>query len=148
MKSDLSDRYLSRTRLGISKRWTVLAFLFLLSALVLPHSLHAQAGRTFSWKYRFDPPGQQGREWKQIGSSKWLERLESGRQNNFTVTKRPAMVEGNRGQIVEREDHALSVFIPDTNAQGNNPDWLRVWRKGDTHWLPLGRIVAPPVYTY
>lgn len=115
----------------------------------IPNNLAAQAqARQLSWTYRYDPPGQQGRTWTQVGPTRWIELCQSGQQNNFTVVNAAATVEGNRGQIVEREDHALFVFVPNANAQGVNPDWLRVWKKGDAKWSLLGNFSIPKRYTY
>jgi hypothetical protein len=120
--------------LGFARTFPLLTLLVALSLSALPICLQAQVARKFSWTYSYDPPGQRGREWTQLGPSKWVEVCQSGQRNTFTVTNRSATVAGNHGQIVERDDHALSVFIPNDNAQGKDPDWLRVWRRGDTKW--------------
>jgi hypothetical protein len=123
-------RRVTASSLGFARTFPLLTLLVSLSLSALPICLQAQAARKFSWTYSYDPPGQRGREWTQLGPSKWLEVCQSGQRNTFTVTNRSATVAGNHGQIVERDDHALSVFIPDANAQGKDPDWLRVWRRG------------------
>jgi hypothetical protein len=102
--------------------------------------------RQLSWNYQYDPVGQQGRTWTQIGSGGWVELYEAGQHTHFTVMEPNANLEGNSGQVVESDGEDISVFIPDTTANGTDPDWLRLMHPGDTEWTRLAQFIAaqPP----
>ncbi|WP_263352732.1 hypothetical protein [Acidicapsa acidisoli] len=98
--------------------------------------------RQFTWKYQFDPVGKQGRIWTQIGDCDWIELYEAGQHTHFAAIEANANLEGNSGQVVESDGKDISVFIPDTTANGTDPDWLRLMHPGDTEWAPLAQFIA------
>lgn len=97
--------------------------------------------RQFSWLYPYDPVGQQGRIWTQIGASDWVELYEAGQHTYFSVLEAGIALEGNNGQIVESEGRDILVFIPDANAGGVDSDWLRSKHPGDAQWSNLGQLI-------
>lgn len=102
--------------------------------------------RQLTWNYQYDPAGQQGRTWTLIGNGDWVELYEAGQHTHFSVMEANADLEGNSGQVVESDGKDILVFIPDTNANGTDPDWLRSMHPGDTDWTTLAQFIAaqPP----
>ena len=90
--------------------------------------------RHFYWLYTFDPAGHQRRDWYQESSSAWNEIYEDGRYNHSLIIDAHAVVDGNRGIIAKAETSTLLLFIPDRDANGSNPQWLRFLKQGESSW--------------
>jgi hypothetical protein len=71
----------------------------------------------------------------------WIETSNDGRTSRFKVAA-SAVVDGNVGVVVRREDDALEVFIPFLNNRGEQPDWLRQRGGNGGDWAFLGRMLS------
>jgi len=90
--------------------------------------------------YPFGPTNDQNCLWLRADDNNWSEHRQFGITSQFK-TIGTAQLEGNTGTIVRRvPDEAMEVFIPDLNASGNNPQWLRQRFLPDGDWKWLGRI--------
>jgi len=90
--------------------------------------------RHFYWLYTFDPVGHQRRDWYQESAATWNETYEDGRYNHSRVVDANATVDGNDGIICVGDTSTLRLFIPNPDAQGVNPNWLRIQQSGATTW--------------
>jgi uncharacterized protein len=90
--------------------------------------------RHFYWLYTYDPAGHQRRDWYQESSSTWNEIYEDGRYNHSLIVNAHAVVDGNTGIIAKAETSTLLLFIPDRDATGSNPQWLRIQQQGASSW--------------
>jgi hypothetical protein len=90
--------------------------------------------RHFYWLYTFDPVGHQRRDWYQESAATWNETYEDGRYNHSRVVDANATVDGNNGIICVGDTSTLRLFIPNPDAHGANPNWLRIQQSGATSW--------------
>lgn len=98
------------------------------------------APKAFLYVYPFGPTNDQNRLWLRGDDNNWTEHCQYGSKSQFKTT-RSAQVEGNSGTIVRRvPDEAMEVFIPNMNASGNNPQWLRHRSIPNGDWQFLGQI--------
>jgi hypothetical protein len=88
----------------------------------------------FFWLYSFDAPGHQRRDWYQESASTWNEIYEDGRINHSRVVDANAMVDGNEGIICVGDNATLRLFIPNPDAHGANPTWLRFQDRESAPW--------------
>jgi hypothetical protein len=107
---------------------------------------HREERRHFTWKYTFDPVGQQRRDWVQTSPSTWDEIYENGNVTHFKLLQPRESVDGIPGSAVINEAN-LVVFIPDATAAGlRNGRWLRFRTFGavSTDWAWLAEISEVP----
>jgi hypothetical protein len=97
--------------------------------------------RHFYWLYTFDPVGHQRRDWYQESTATWNETYEDGRYNHSRVVDANATVDGNNGIICVGDTSTLRLFIPNPDAHGANPNWLRIQQSGSASWI----LFAPRV---
>jgi hypothetical protein len=98
------------------------------------------APKAFLYAYTFGATNDQNRLWLRADDNNWTEHCRIGPTSRFK-TIGSAQVEGNSGTIVRRvPDEILDVFIPDVNASGNNPQWLRQRSVPNGGWQYLGEI--------
>jgi hypothetical protein len=96
--------------------------------------------KAFLFVYPFGPTNDQNRLWLRGDDNNWTEHCQYGPTSQFK-TMVSAQVEGNSGTIVRRvSDEAMEVFIPNVNASGNNPQWLRHRSIPNGDWQFLGQI--------
>jgi hypothetical protein len=100
--------------------------------------------RHFYWLYTYDPAGHQRRDWYQESSATWNEIYEDGRYNHSRIVDAHAEVDGNTGIVAVADTATLRLFIPDTNAHGANPGWLRIQQPGSTTWTFLAPLIEVP----
>lgn len=91
--------------------------------------------RHFYWLYTFDPVGHQRRDWYQESTATWSETYEDGRYNHSRVIDANATVDGNNGIICVGDTSTLRLFIPNPDAHGANPNWLRIQPSGSASWI-------------
>lgn len=61
--------------------------------------------------------------------SSWIERRPDGSMLHFRTVGR-ANIAGNDGIVLARSDRLVWLFVPDKNAQGQSPNWLRSNSRG------------------
>ena len=100
------------------------SFALLFCLIVIGLDATAFASRNLTWFYLPDSLNQK-RSWTQIDAKSWIEVDHTGAHCEFTVINQSAVVEGNQGIILRKCTNDLLAFIPDHNANGTNPKWIR-----------------------
>jgi hypothetical protein len=125
--------------------------LTLFLSLQAAHGLNAQSSteaksvydhglRHFYWLYTYDAVGHQRRDWYQESPSTWNEIYEDGRYNHSRMVVINANVDGNSGIVVVGDTATLRLFIPDQDAHGSHPKWLRIQQPGAANWSFLAEL--------
>lgn len=120
----------------------------LLLSTLLVLCLSAEASpRQLIWNFQADAQGQPERIWTQVSPSVWAEVYHQGDiRHFFLVINSSANVAGNTGQIAESDNKDIDVFIPDPNASGDHPNWLRQTIPGGSNWGYLGQFTSQAVH--
>jgi len=87
---------------------------------------------TLNTSYALD---HQRRDWYQESPSTWNEIHEDSLQNHWRVVDADAVVDGNRGIVCVADNTTLRLFIPNPDADGKNPTWLRIQEHGGWQYL-------------